>query len=172
MHKTTGKLFLPYARQAGHCPPTPLWGYPEPAVRCIVSAAVFIVAGGMYVSVTLVTPLFFELRARTNTSRLPVRLNRSHLKPIAMPSSSREEVFFIYFQKVTVTLSDFSLLLYLRNSLWWLKLQIKRTIYRQRTDWNIGNSTFSTHSTNDDEEKVVQEVELCMKCGSVLFFFF
>jgi zinc finger protein len=33
-------------------------------------------------------------------------------------------------------------------------------------DESIDNTTFSTLSTNDNEEKVVQEVEsLCMKCG-------
>ena len=60
MHKTIGNLFVFYAEQAGHCPPTPLWGYSEHAVRSIVSAAVFIVAGGMYGSVILVTHHFFS----------------------------------------------------------------------------------------------------------------
>ena len=46
----------------------------------------------------------------------------------------------------------------------------------RETDGSIGNTTLSTLSANDNEEKVVQEVEsLCMQCGeqvSLIFFFF
>ena len=43
----------------------------------------------------------------------------------------------------------------------------------KETDGSSGNPTLSTLSTNDNEEKVVQEVEsLCMKCGEQVSFIF